>query len=287
MFLGSVQGSCGTKQGFGKKLKCDVREDLTVMLLLAESGTVLPTNKDTLAESLQTLINKGKIIPIEEVSGTEDEGGDVSTAQVGNYGPNIVVGENAYVRTFTINGGVCLFKSAKPLDGEWDVFTIDRNMMMWGYNKMNNGVEVFSGFPADIYVNEIRPIGGTPYSVTVRCAYSVNYSMQKGDKNGVKLDALPEGLVGVTLQKVAEGKVKVVSACDGADYTPLFADTVDPGMFIDETGKAVTTATYNEEDGTITLSPTTSPVKVAGADVLSEHDVFGIGGIDKYVKVGA
>lgn len=287
MYLGKVQGSCGTKQGYGKKLKCDVREDLTVMLLLAEPGTVLPADKDEMVTSLQSLINSGKIIPVEGVSGTEDEGGDVSTAQVGNYGPNIVNGENAYVRTFTINGGVCAFKSLKPLDGEWDVFTIDRMMMLWGYNALNNGVEVFRGFPADIYVNEVRPIGGTPYSVTVRCAYSVNYSLQKPDKNGVKLDALPEGLAGVVLQKVAEGKVKVVSACEGSDYTTLFKEAVAPAMFIDNTGKAVSTATYNDEDDTITLSPTTAPVRVAGADVLSENDVFGIGGIDKFVNVGA
>ena len=287
MYLGQVQGSCGTKQGYAKKEKCDVIEALPAMLLLAQIGETFPADAGAFKDALQGYINEGKIIPVSGLAGAEAEGGDAATAQVGSYGPNRVTGINAYVRTFAVDGGDCLFKALKDLQGQWGVFVLDKNMYLRGYVKENNGAEVFCGHDADVFVTETEATGGTVYSISVRVAYGVDYDNQRKNRHTIKLDTMPDGLVGVVLQKVSDGKVKVVSACGGTDYTTLFKETVAPAMFIDNTGKAVTTATYNEDDDTVTLSPTTAPVRVAGADVLSENEVFGIGGIDKFVNVGA
>ncbi|NDV46253.1 hypothetical protein D0T49_04260 [Paludibacter sp. 221] len=284
-YLGRVIGNCLSKTGHTKQERCDVIEEIPVAMLLAPSGTPFPLDQDEFNDNLASYINEGKLIPVLKLADAAAEGGDANVAQVGSYGSSRVTNINGFVQTFTVEAGDCMFKNLKDLEGNWDVFLVDRHMKLRGYAKEANGTAGFYGHDADIFVTETRANAGTAYSILVRVGYGVNYDHQRKNRHVISVETIPEGLAGVVVEKVSTGVIKVVSQCGGTDYTSLFASAVSPEMFINKAGEAVTTATYDEDTGTITIVPTTSPIRVAGLKTLIDGNVFGIDGVKYFTSI--
>ena len=285
MYLGSVAGDCQTKKGFTGKDDCDVIESVAIMALLAPKGTAFPADAKTFNEKIQEYINEGKLLPIAGVSDVATEGGDPNVAQVGSYGPSVVTNLNSFVRTLTVYGGDCKFKALKELDGQWDVFLLDRTLHLRGYAKQHNGEVAFFGHDADIFVSETGANAGTAYSISIRVGYGVNYDNQRKNRHTIMLDIQPEGITGVIVQKVSTGEIKVVSKCGGTDYTEMFANTTETSLFVTEDGSEITSITYNSESNTITVVPTEKAIKVADATALFAEDILGIGGINEFTVI--
>lgn len=279
-----VGGCTALGQAFSGLPKCDVRPDLITRLFLAPKGTLFPIDPVEFNEKLQEYISTGLIVPIDKVVDAPAEGGGVTYTQIGSYGASTGTVDTTTI-PFLVDGGICYYRTLKALSGDWDVFSVDRKNFVFGYAKTVGSQEYFCGYEATLTVTDRTPTGGTPYAITAGIAYGVNFDIQRANIHAIKVENIPDGIVGVEVVNFSAGKIKVQGICDGYDYTSQFADSIAPTLFVTQGGTTITSAIYNEADNTITIEPTTSPIKVASAGVLVEQDIFGIGGVDKFITL--
>ena len=101
----------------------------------------------------------------------------------------------------------------------------------------------------------------------------------------VGLNKIPDGLIGVRLKKgTGSGKATVVTVCGGEDVTADYGDKWAAELFLNESGEAPTSATFDAGTGLITFDPVAS-YRVASASVLAGADIDGLEGVDELVSL--
>ena len=102
----------------------------------------------------------------------------------------------------------------------------------------------------------------------------------------VGLPNVPDGLIGVALKAGATGTASVVTACGGEDITAEYGDKWKANMFINDSGTAATTATFDLATGLLSIAPA-GKYRVASASVLEAGDILGLDGVGEYADVSA
>ena len=86
----------------------------------------------------------------------------------------------------------------------------------------------------------------------------------------------------VNLEKVALGLYRD----NGEDITAEYGDKWKANMFINDSGTAATTATFDSATGLLSIAPA-GKYRVASASVLEAGDILGLDGVGEYADVSA
>lgn len=285
---GTIQDTCSESKQIHTGLgQCNTGEGQTIALLITRKNAAFPLDPEEFKSKLESYVNSDgplKIWPITNIVENTPEGGDIAKTGVGFAG-NRSVGYNGYSEVYRIDAGDCLFKQLSQFNRQpASIFRIDDTLSLHGVVRVQNGKEVLTGFEVSTLMAQ-RTKGTSLtdiYQVALSADYSVNYgSTELPNLNSFKLDQIPTGLTGVMLKKNGSG-VKVVSSCDGYDYTRNYEWTAD--LFANASGAAPTSVTFNESTGLLTIAPAGS-YRILGASVLSEHDIYRLDGIKEFVDI--
>lgn len=286
--LGTIQDTCSeSKQIHTGRGQCSTGEGKTIALLITKTNAAFPLDPEEFKSKLESYVNSEgplKIWPITNITENTPNGGDIATTAVGFAGDR-AVGYNGFSEVYRVDAGDCFFKQISQFNRQPAyVFRIDDTLSLQGVVRVQNGKEVLTGFEASTLMAQ-RTKGTSMtdiYQVALSVNYSVNYgSVELPNLHSFKLDQIPTGLIGVMLKKNGSG-VKVVSSCDGYDYTRNYEWTAD--LFANASGAVPTSVTFNESTGLLTISPAGS-YRILGASVLSEHDIYGLDGIKEFVDI--
>ena len=254
-------------------------------LLITPLNAAYSPEKEAFLSEIEAGIKAGgssRVYPVKNVLGVTINGGDINAPEVGTYGGVAPTGLNAKNVVFQVDGGDCLYKELAKLNKrKVRVFRVDDEGYVYG--TMSEGK--FVGFEATVFSTRTTTDGSTPYNLSLTVYYTPNLEEEEKNLNAVSvgLNAIPSGLVGLTLVKgSATTKAKVVTSCGGDDVTEQFAEEWAATAFVKEGGGNPDTATYS--DGEITFDSAGS-YRVAGADVLEGLDITGFDGIPEYVSI--
>lgn len=268
--------------------RCAKKEGKTISVFITDYMSKYTPEADefnTLLPTLVTTNSVNRIYPVGSIQENTLNGGDIATSDIGFSG-TLPVGLNSYNEVYRIDGSDCLYKELLKLNKQrMRIFRVDDENYVYGTIKTVNGEEFFTGFDVTIYVYRTRDNGTDPYGLYMTVYYSANYENELKNMHAIKIDEIPEGLVGVTL-KTVEGGVQVVAACSNVDYTATFGEDWTTAMFQNNSGASPTTVTYNTGTGLLTIAPAGS-YRVKDASVLAPAGIYGLSGVDNYVQVTA
>lgn len=289
MRLGQIIGNCSKDRPRTGKGRCDKTEGLTTSLILTDPNALYPLDSAEFIEGMEGWVSDTGIMRMMPVHGLINDtptGGEVSTSQVG-YGPTSPVNLSAYSNLFQIDAGLCLYKELSKANRDtYRVFRVDSQGYIYGTVVTKNGVNYFAGFEAKVYcypgkATDLTTEGG----VFLGVYYGSDYELEMQNINAFEVGKIPEGLVGVLLQKgTTSGTAKVVGSCGGDDYTTLYGADWTQTMFVNSTGANPTSVVYNASTGLLTFTPV-ADYKVASASVLADGNILGLEGIDDLVSL--
>lgn len=252
---------CGGMTAFNSGgSKCVLDPGKVKMLILVQHGYGLPA--DITAESLKEACHADRperLYPIKTIVQYAPSGGEAQTGSVG-YGPTTIQGYSAKVDTYTLDkNDIGVRANLMALkNSELDMFLVDDQNVIYG---MRNNEGKFVGIPLSV----VYP-GGQEFDTESAAGYlnvSVGYKdvekyMANADYRPCHFDVLDamDGLVYVEFVKIAsaEGKFALIEHYGRLNVTGFFKDLYGtPASIINE---EVTTITYNAEDNTITIDPT-------------------------------
>lgn len=291
MNIGTITSNCSYKsQVFTGQGNCIKQEGKTVALLISEHNAAYPIDGEAFNAALNGYINSESplhLLPINNVINNTPSGGDIATTDVGFAGPR-PSGYNAFSEIYQVDAGDCFYKQIAQLNKKRvRVFRVDDQQSINGTAVLRGGEEKFVGFDAYLMVQRVKGSDNSViYSVSLAVYYSVNYSeVELPNIHSFPLDEVPTGLIGVVLAKgPTTGTAKVVSICDGEDFTTTYGAEWNSGMFTNASGVSPTTVTYTESTGLLTFAPVAA-YKVKDAATLSAGDIIGIEGLNKYVDL--
>ncbi len=279
---------------------CIAPEGRTKALFLTNVNAGYPLVPDDFNEGLYELNSKKedgylyrndqlRITPVNNVSMSEQSGGDIATADPGD-GFAIPAGFNQLAQTYRINGGLCLLKQLKRLNKkQMRVFRIDDSGMIFGTEREQRSGNDFQGYLAYIMATDVLPTSNTEiFYIQLSIYYSAEYSNERENAHAFALDSVPKGFVGVQLEAgTAAGTAKVVEVCSGEDTTSVYGTEWEASMFADKSGKAPTAVAFDTETGLLTFTPAGGEYRVLDASVLIKGDIDGIEGVNVYTKLVA
>lgn len=286
-YLGNIISSCATDNPLTGNASCDRLEGLTDMLILTDVNARYPIDPEAFNEGLQEWINTSgtmRMMPVKNIWNDTVSGGEINTSQVG-YGPITPTGLSAASSEFQIGAGLCFYKElSRANKNKYRVFRIDKEGYIYGTVKVVAGESYFVGFEATVFARTTKATDdSTEGGVFLYVSYSANYENEMKNVNAFQVNNIPDGLIGVTLQKGAgAGQVKVISSCAGSDVTSDHQWSAD--AFVNKNGEAPESAVYSAETGFITIAPSGS-YKIQTADKLKTLDITGIEGVNNYVAV--
>jgi len=290
MYKGQIIADCGQTRPLTGRGKCDKPEGLTDALILTDPNALYPLNSEEFLAGIDGWVADNGIMRMLPITGVQNDtvaGGEISTSQVG-WGPTLPVGISAASSLFQIEGGLCLYKELAQANGDnYRVFRVDNQGMIYGTVVTRGGVDYFAGFDARIWAITTKASDlTTAGAINLGVYYTSNYENELKNLNAIKLDTIPEGLVGVFLHAgTTSGTAKVVSSCGGDDYTSNFAEQWTTTDFVDNAGASPTNVVYDSTNQILTITPAGS-YRVANASVLAASDIYGIEGINQFTQIG-
>lgn len=292
--IGNINSNCSDNvpvhTGLGD---CNKQEGKTVALLISKRNAVYPLeaaafNTGLIGANGYVNTDSGlRLLPLKSIINNTPTGGDIATVDVGFAGPR-PSGYNAFSELYQIDAGDCLYKQLAQLNKtRARVFRVDDQGNIYGTAVMIDGEKKFVGF--DSYLMTQRTKGSDNsviYSLSLAVYYSVDYSsIELPNLHSFVVNQIPEGLIGVTLEKgPTTGTAKVVSTCDGQDYTSNYGSEWMPNMFANVAGASPTTVTYSASTGLLTFAPIAA-YRIKSAPTLIAGDIQGLEGVNNYVDL--
>lgn len=287
-YLGTIQGNCQQDiphTGIGD---CNVKEGKTVALLITGYNAFYPLDKEQFIANLETYVTQDgnlRMFPVNSVIANTINGGDINAPEAGFSGPQ-PTNINAINIVYQTGGGNCFYKEiAKFNRRKVRVFRVDDQGYIFGTVVTRNGENHFAGFEATAY-SYITPTDGTTITaINLALYYSANYEKELRNMNAFEIPEVPNGLIGLMLQKGATtGTAKVIGSCDGEDYTLTYGDQWVADMFVNSTGANPTNVAFDEATGLLTFTPVGS-YRIASASVLKAGNVIGFEGVNQLVDL--
>lgn len=289
-YLGQILGLCNNNRPRTGLPNCDIEPGAIVALLYTPGNAVFPMD-ETFAETLEAyLYGTGSqyIIPIKNITDDPLTGGDANTQDKGTRGGSVTIGENQTLISYQIDGGSCFVKELYKFEGMTGrFFLVDSKGICWGTAIQQGGKTMWRGFAAtDIFPREIPANGTTPFGVYLDVRFSMNYREEKKNRAGlyIGLSAVPDGLIGVTLQAGTAGTAKVVTACGGDDVTAEWGSSWAATMFVTESGTEATTVSYDDTTKLLSIAPAGS-YRIAEASVLKAGEITGLDGAETFTTI--
>lgn len=293
-FKGTITSNCLSKSprtGFGD---CDIVEDYTVALLFMRPNVLIETNIEAFVQALPEYAhNIGRPVgdaiavwPIKNIASDPITGGDVVTSDIGARGGTVSVGENQTMISYEINAGSCFMKELYKFEKQkWRVLRIDAQGYIWGTIVTRNNKDFPAGFAvSDIFPREVPANDNNSYQIFLDVRYSINYRNEKKNKFGAYIgDAVPDGLIGVTLKETnTQDEFKVVTSCEGIDITnSTWAESI---LYVGDGGSEASDVSYVPARNAIMIGDA-GRWKIAPAYVLYDEGIEGYDGVDKYITV--
>ena len=291
--LGTIQSNCNNSgvpyTGIGS---CPKKEGKVSALLLTGVNAFYPMDKDEFVQGLSGYVTTNdalKMYPVKGVVGLTINGGDINAPELGTYGGAMPTNLNAKNVAYQIDAGDCLYKELSKLNKrKMRVFRVDDEGYVYGTVVVRDGVNYFAGFEATVYTVRTSTDGSTAYNLSLYAYYTPNNESEEQNMNAfdVGLPNIPDGLLGVILKAGTNGTASVMTACGGEDITAEYGDDWEASMFINESGTAATTATFNSATGLLTIAPA-GKYRIAGASVLESGNIFGLDGVPEYADITA
>ncbi len=168
------------------------------------------------------------------------------------------------------------------------VLRVDDEGFVYGTVVVRDGKNYFAGFEATLYAVRTPTDGSTAYNLSLYAYYTPSNESEEKNMHAfeVGLPNVPDGLIGVALKAGATGTASVVTACGGEDITAEYGDKWKANMFINDSGTAATTATFDSATGLLSIAPA-GKYRVASASVLEAGDILGLDGVGEYADVSA
>lgn len=288
-YKGQIITNCEKERPLTGRGNCYLTEGLTDAIILTSLNAYYPLDIEEFNAGVDEWVGDNgikRMMPIKGVIADTPSGGEINTSQVG-YGPIKPVNLSPYSDVFQIEGGLCLYKELSSANGQsYRVFRVDKQGYIYGTIVNVGGVDYFAGFEASVYAYQTKATDQTTAGgLFLGVYYGSNYEKEMQNINAFEVDNIPDGLVGVLLQKgTSAGTIKVVGSCGGDDYTSQFGSEWDETCFVNTSGANPTDVTFDSQTGLITLAPTGS-YKVVSASILQSANIFGIEGIDKFIPV--
>lgn len=273
---GTIQGRCVNETPYTGSPRCEKTENTTVALIFTDPAARYPIDPEEFIAGLDGWVYTtgiDRIYPVNNVVYNAESGGDTNTYDTGSgFARPTTIAQ--VVTTFTVDSGDCLFKQLKLLEGrQWRVFRVDSDGYIYG-TEINGE---FAGFLCNVKARRLQASGSDAYQLYLDVYYTAKYEYELKNLHAFEIGDAPEGLVPVIVQTVTGG-AKVVGACSLVDYTDLYGSEWAATMFINSTGAAAESVSYNATTGTLTIAPT-GTYRVADASVLAPAGIKGITGV--------
>lgn len=287
-FKGRIASNCSDSSVRTGLTNCDRQPGRITALGLTLISALFPTDEQEFNDALEGYVSDAalRLMPVKGVAGATRNGGDINAPELGTYGGARPIGQNAVNIAYTIDGGMCLYKELSKLNGRTvRVFELDADNYLFGTVVTKANTDYFAGYEGQVYVTFTPTDGSALGYITLTVYYHISHEKELQNTMSLQLpNGLPDGLVGVELEAVGTGSVKVFTVCDHTDVTDIYKDEWTASMFITKDGTEATTATYS--DGVIKLAPT-GEYRVAGASVLAAGNITGLDGAETYVSITA
>ncbi len=187
---------------------------------------------------------------------------------------------------YRIEAGLCFYKEASRLNKrKVRVFRIDDEGFIFGTVKTVGDTDYFVGFEAITYAYPAKATDGSTFGYPyLGVWYSANNEKEYINANAFEIPSVPDGLIGIILEKGnATGTAKVVSTCGGDDYTSSY--DWQPEMFVNLAGASPETVTINQDTGLLTFAPPVASYRIKSASALEESDIYGLDGVEQMVDL--
>lgn len=282
-YKGQIIGSCTTDRPLTGKGNCDRVEGLTTSVILTAVNAYYPLDSEQFILGVDDWVYEDgvmRMMPVNGIFANTPTGGEITTSQVG-YGPTTPVELSAYNDIFQIQAGLCLYKELSQANGNpYRVFRRDKNGYIYGTVVTRGGIDYFAGFEANIYAYTTKATdGSTAGGVFLGIYYGANYENEMKNINVYSISNVPEGLLGVSLQKgPTTGTARVITSCGGTDIT--LDHTWNATDFVNASGANPTTVTTDQSVGLLTFTPIAA-YKVNKASILKEDGIEGLEGINQ------
>lgn len=287
-FKGRIASNCSDSSVRTGLTNCDRQPGRITALGLTLISALFPTDEQEFNDALEGYVSDAalRLMPVKGVAGATRNGGDINAPELGTYGGARPIGQNAVNIAYTIDGGMCLYKELSKLNGRTvRVFELDADNYLFGTVVTKANTDYFAGYEGQVYVTFTPTDGSALGYITLTVYYHISHEKELQNTMSLQLpNGLPDGLVGVELEAVGAGSVKVFTVCDHTDVTDIYKDEWNASMFVTKDGTDATTATYS--DGVIKLAPT-GEYRVADASVLAAGDITGLDGAETYVSITA
>lgn len=287
-FKGRIASNCSDSSVRTGLTNCDRQPGRITALGLTLISALFPTDEQEFNDALEGYVSDTalRLMPVKGVAGATRNGGDINAPELGTYGGARPIGQNAVNIAYTIDGGMCLYKELSKLNGRTvRVFELDADNYLFGTVVTKANTDYFAGYEGQVYVTFTPTDGSALGYITLTVYYHISHEKELQNTMSLQLpNGLPDGLVGVELEKVGTDRVKVFTVCDHTDVTDIYKDEWAASMFVTKDGTDATTATYS--DGVIKLAPT-GEYRVADASVLAAGDITGLDGAETYVSITA
>lgn len=285
---GRIASNCSDSSVRTGLTNCDRQPGRITALGLTPINALFPTDEQDFNDALEGYVSDTslRLMPVKGVAGATRNGGDINAPELGTYGGARPIGQNAVNIAYTIDGGMCLYKELSKLNGRTvRVFELDADNYLFGTVVTKANTDYFAGYEGQVYVTFTPTDGSALGYITITVYYPISHEKEVQNTMSLQLpNGLPDGLVGVELEAVSAGSVKVFTVCDHTDVTDIYKDEWAASMFVKKDGTDATTATYS--DGVIKLAPT-GEYRVAGASVLAAGNITGLDGAETYVSITA
>lgn len=270
---------CGSEIFNTGTSKCPFTPDFIKAIILTPVGmTFKISDFDTKLGEYAHADRPNRIYPISTIAEYATSGGEAQTSATG-YGSSKITGYSELVETYTMNDyDEGLRTNLMKLKNEsMRVIFIDKNNVVYGEKTDTEGD--FRGYELGaVYPGGQRfKSSGENASLTINLVYK---DVEKAWMNAISftsdIDILEEakGLVWVDVKKLATGenKYKVVEHYGGFDLTEMYGTLLGASSVWNN----VTAATYNPDDGTLSLTPSSGTPALKRPSELYTEGVKGI-----------
>lgn len=285
--LGQIKGNCQSETPLTGAGSCPKQEGKVSALIVTGLNAMYPLKEEEFKTGLEGHVSESgalRMYPIKDIVGMTLSGGDINAPDLGTYGGPAPTNLNAKNVAYQINAGDCLYKElAKFNKRKMRMFRVDDEGFVYGTVVSRNGVNYFAGFEVTLYAVRTPTDGSTAYNLSLFAYYTPNNEDEEKNMNAfnVGLVAIPDGLIGVTLKKgTGSATASVITTCGGEDITAEYGDKWKVGMFLNASGVAPTSVTFDAATGLLTFEPAAA-YRVASAAVLAEGDITGIEGVNE------
>lgn len=288
--IGQIESNCKNEIPLTGAESCSKQEGKTSALIVTGINAYFPTDKTEFLSELEgdvSAVGVNRIYPIKNIVGTTINGGDINAPDLGTYGGAMPSNLNAKNVAYQINAGDCMYKElAKFNKRKMRIFRVDDEGYVYGTVVKRGSEYFFAGFECTLYASRVPTDGSTAYNLSLYAYYTPNNEDE--EKNMMALNVglvnIPDGLIGVILKKAgASGKAYVITQCGAEDITAEYGSKWDKDMFLNNSGSAPTTVTFDSGTGTLTFEPE-GKYRVAPASALSDT-IPGIEGINELVDL--